>query len=192
MRRMEWEAYLANPHILDDVDPLILDLLSSRSLITVMWLTPLFYAVLTFRTLRQLFQQDVSEKQRPGPGADEGETQRRNNSATLDAALLQDMVWHTVIDMIDIVNMMFMDSAEQSEGASTQFLNITHPKEAQQIRIAAGTFIILGLFFHQQSYPSFNALEATLVRSQSHLMSLRLGSARPSSASFWWICPSSQ
>lgn len=35
MRRMEWEAYLANPHILDDVDPLILDLLSSRSLITV-------------------------------------------------------------------------------------------------------------------------------------------------------------
>ena len=86
-----------------------------------MWLTPLFYAVLTFRTLRQLFKSDTDDAYHP---------RRRSNSVTLDAALLQDMVWHTVIDMIDIVNMMFMDSAEQNEGASTQFLSYTYPDEA--------------------------------------------------------------
>eukprot|EP00435_Cladocopium_sp_Y103_P056777 s3485_g19.t1 len=139
-----------------ETNPLLLDLLSSRSLITVMWLTPLFYAVLTFRTLRQLFQQDVRGKTASSEGDKEtNQNQRKNNSVTLDAALLQDMVWHT--DMIDIVNMMFMDSADQNEGASTQFLSVTHPEEVKRIQIAAGTFIILGLFFHQQSYPSYLA-----------------------------------
>lgn len=140
MQRIEWEN-----------DTLIqLDLLSSRSLITVMWLTPLFYAVLTFRTLRLLFQRPTD--------LTEAENQNQRKSATLDAALLQDMVWHTVIDMIDIVNMMFMDSAEQSEGASTQFISQTHPEEVRRIQIAAGAFIILGLFFHQQSYPSIRCI----------------------------------
>ena len=114
-----------------------------------MWLTPLFYAVLTFRTLRQLFKSDTDDAYHP---------RRRSNSVTLDAALLQDMVWHTVIDMIDIVNMMFMDSAEQNEGASTQFLSYTYPDEVRRIQIAAGTFIILGLFFHQQSYPTVRCI----------------------------------
>lgn len=138
------------PRMQLEQDALILDLLSSRSLITVMWLTPLFYAVLTFRTLKQLFQHRPQEE--------EQQTGKRRTSVTLDAALLQDMVWHTVIDMIDIVNMMFMDSAEQSEGASTQFLTYTHPDEVRRIQIAAGTFIILGLFFHQQSYPSIRCI----------------------------------
>jgi len=141
-----------------ETDPLLLDLLSSRRLITVMWLTPLFYAVLTFRTLRQLFQQDVRGKTASEGDKETNQNQRKNNSVTLDAALLQDMVWHTVIDMIDIVNMMFMDSADQNEGASTRFLSVTHPEEVKRIQIAAGTFIILGLFFHQQSYPSIQCI----------------------------------
>ncbi|CAJ1406316.1 unnamed protein product [Effrenium voratum] len=124
-------------------DPFALELMTTRSIMTVMWLTPLFYAVLTFRTLRQLFA--TKREQVPG---------KRRDSPTLDAALLQDMVWHTVIDMIDIVNMMFLGSADQMEGASTQFLSFTHPAEVQSIKIAAGAFIILALFFHQQSYPS--------------------------------------
>jgi hypothetical protein len=39
-----------------------------------MWLTPLFYAVLTFRTLRQLFQQDVR-----GKTASEGDKETNQN-----------------------------------------------------------------------------------------------------------------
>ncbi|CAE7808855.1 unnamed protein product, partial [Symbiodinium sp. CCMP2456] len=57
-------------------------------------------------------------------------------------------------DMIDIVNMMFLDSPESGEGSSTRFLSQSHPDEVQQIKLAAGTFIIMALFFHQQSYPS--------------------------------------
>ncbi|CAE7269132.1 unnamed protein product, partial [Symbiodinium necroappetens] len=34
------------------------------------------------------------------------------------------------------------------------FLSQSHPDEVQQIKLAAGTFIIMALFFHQQSYPS--------------------------------------
>eukprot|EP00439_Symbiodinium_sp_Y106_P035888 s1445_g4.t1 len=56
--------------------------------------------------------------------------------------------------MIDIVNMMFLDSPESGEGSSTRFLSQSHPDEVQQIKLAAGTFIIMALFFHQQSYPS--------------------------------------
>ena len=37
--------------------------------------------------------------------------------------------------------------------------SIIHAREVRRIQIAAGTFIILGLFFHQQSYPSHPGLQ---------------------------------
>lgn len=116
---------------------------------TVMWLTPLFYSVLAFGSLRQVFAARGDAARIDGQ-----RHRRRQDYATLDVALLLDMVWHVVIDMIDIVNMMFLDSPESGEGSSTRFLSQSHPDEVQQIKLAAGTFIIMALFFHQQSYPS--------------------------------------
>ena len=45
----------------------------------VMWLTPLFYAVLTFRTLRQLFQQDVRGKTERSEGDKETNQNQRKH-----------------------------------------------------------------------------------------------------------------
>lgn len=130
-------------------DSLLLELVSPRSVMTVMWLTPLFYSVLAFGSLRQVFAARGDAARIDGQ-----RHRRRQDYATLDVALLLDMVWHVVIDMIDIVNMMFLDSPESGEGSSTRFLSQSHPDEVQQIKLAAGTFIIMALFFHQQSYPS--------------------------------------
>ncbi|CAE7608784.1 unnamed protein product [Symbiodinium natans] len=131
-------------------DSLLVELVSPRSVMTVMWLTPLFYSVLAFGSLRQVFAARGDSTLMDG----RRQRRRRQDYATLDAALLLDMVWHVVIDMIDIVNMMFLDSPESGEGSSTRFLSQSHPVEVQQIKLAAGTFIIMALFFHQQSYPS--------------------------------------
>lgn len=120
-----------------------------------LWLSPVFYCVLTFRTLRQLFR--VPEPSEAEP--DDLQSQGRRDMI-LDFVILQDMVWHVVIDMIDIVTVMFMatDTGEVNNGFTdgnmiSESLKSAFPRETSVIRTACGVLVILALFFHQQSFP---------------------------------------
>jgi len=82
----------------------------------------------------------------------------RQEHMTLDVVLLQDMVWHVVIDMIDINYMMLMASASDEEKASVSLTEQVPVQDTanslEQVRVAVGFFVTLALFFHQQSFPS--------------------------------------
>lgn len=121
-----------------------ISIFSANSVFTLMCLTPINYCILTFRTLRQFFPQP-------------GQIHRRGHSqhdVTLDVMLLQDMVWHVIIDIIDIIYMLFMSTPHDKQlGLSTPSLLKTHPKELKTLQEVAGVFVFLGLFFHQQSFP---------------------------------------
>lgn len=74
----------------------------------------------------------------------------------LDVVLLQDMVWHVVMDMIDINYMMYMSNAEpESNGLADEAMRQQFPEAVENARIATGIFITLALFFHQQSFPTW-------------------------------------
>eukprot|EP00930_Biecheleria_cincta_P086804 TRINITY_DN76054_c0_g1_i1.p1 TRINITY_DN76054_c0_g1~~TRINITY_DN76054_c0_g1_i1.p1 ORF type:complete len:469 (-),score=69.28 TRINITY_DN76054_c0_g1_i1:26-1432(-) len=123
-------------------------LVQSRTIVTILWMSPVFYTVLAFRSLRQL----------TGTGAAKNARRQallRQEYAMLDVALLLDMLWHVVIDLIDIIAMMFTLS-DREQVISEEMLLLV-----ERIRTTAGVFIVLALFYHQQSFPSIGYLGAS-------------------------------
>lgn len=122
----------------------------------LLYLTPVFYCILTFRTLRQLFTVSDDDDVLPGfSGRFSSRRRDRQEHMTLDVVLLQDMVWHVVIDMIDMNSLMKEFSARSMEKqGSVSDARI----DAPSVRAAVGVFITLALFFHQQSFPSCSVI----------------------------------
>lgn len=127
----------------------VLDYEEMRALVSSLCLTPVLYLVLTTRTLQQLF--DQSEKWEGGTTS-----KSRREHVTLDVVLLQDMVWHVVIDMIDMLNVMFLARPEDPKDGIGQSLIDSYPSTVRNISRTAGVFACLGFLFHQQSFPSIS------------------------------------
>jgi len=143
--------------------------------VTLLWLTPVFYTILTFRTLRELFQSDSLTRSRTDHRHSDLLRDKQEHT-TLDVVLLTDMVWHVVIDMIDISYMMFLSNPfDRSTSIVDPGLVNERPETVETIRVCVGVFIFLGLFFHQQSFPSIGYMASS---SRSYASSS--GSARQS------------
>mmetsp|Transcript_28713 Transcript_28713/g.60959 ORF Transcript_28713/g.60959 Transcript_28713/m.60959 type:complete len:575 (-) Transcript_28713:18-1742(-) len=120
-----------------------------RRIVTVLSLTPVFYCVLTFRTLRQLFRPEDEAKHHQHHRLHPSGVREKQEHVTLDVVLLTDMVWHVVIDMIDIIYMIFLSANPENPTYSTEL-----KQEVATCAKFAGVFVCLGFFFHQQSFPS--------------------------------------
>lgn len=125
---------------------------------TLLYITPVFYMGLTGRTLRELFRSD--EGLEPGTGGSSSRRQsdakfrgRHQERAALDVILLTDMVWHVVIDMIDIIHMVKLPESQDPADRITMGVLDQHPGANASIRKMIGAFVCLAFFFHQQSFP---------------------------------------
>lgn len=119
-----------------------------RTVVTILVLTPVLYLVLTMRTLRQLFDQS-SETWERGTSS----KRERREHVTLDVVLLQDMVWHVVIDMIDVLQIMFLARPGDPQDGVGETLVKEFPVTVAHLSRAAGAFACVGFLFHQQSFP---------------------------------------
>jgi len=131
----------------------------ANNVVTLMCLTPLFYCVVTFRTLQQVFRGSESDQAPRKTSQSPSQKGRWGEHGTLDVVLLQDMVWHVVIDMVDITSIMLLLAAPDAESGNSDaglesLLSIYYPGELQSLCTAGGLFVVLALFFHQQSFPS--------------------------------------
>eukprot|EP00929_Paragymnodinium_shiwhaense_P092792 TRINITY_DN5278_c0_g5_i1.p1 TRINITY_DN5278_c0_g5~~TRINITY_DN5278_c0_g5_i1.p1 ORF type:complete len:676 (-),score=110.01 TRINITY_DN5278_c0_g5_i1:45-2072(-) len=130
-----------------------------RTIISMMCLSPVYYCIVTFRTLRQVFR-----------SAEQGQRKKAfswGDHGALDVLLLQDMVWHVVIDLVDITSMLFLTRlTDESLG---ERLGKEFPDQTRAMTVTAGVFVILALFFHQQSFPSISfATSAELPETTKH------------------------
>jgi len=113
----------------------------------------------------------------------------RHEHMTLDVVLLQDMVWHVVIDFIDINYMMFLSNpTDGTNGIADKALVKEFAAEFDKVRVATGIFIALALFFHQQSFPSCSVVASDEMQGKDNGASKSrsigtLDSSRPSLAS---------
>jgi len=146
-------------------------------------LTPVFYTMLALRGAGNF---SGKSKQRAHPSR---EDKHAIEAETLDAVILQDMVWHVAVDMIDAISMLFYSRPRDPQlGLGDAFL-AANASEVENIRIASGVFVVLSFFFHQQSFPNVgNALqwqqleERKSKRSQSRLTQRSLARATEDSA----------
>eukprot|EP00928_Gymnodinium_smaydae_P018922 TRINITY_DN1720_c0_g1_i1.p1 TRINITY_DN1720_c0_g1~~TRINITY_DN1720_c0_g1_i1.p1 ORF type:complete len:600 (-),score=55.95 TRINITY_DN1720_c0_g1_i1:55-1854(-) len=137
---------------------------SIRMYVSWMCLTPVFYCIVTFRTLGHVFDGSEGEGGLRRKASAARNWQRGwGRNGTLDVLLLQDMVWHVVVDMVDMMNMMFLADLndEYSQDGIAQSLIQRFPVEIHGIVVAAGVFVILGFFFHSQSFPRVNLVGTT-------------------------------
>eukprot|EP00927_Polykrikos_kofoidii_P038257 TRINITY_DN32584_c0_g1_i1.p1 TRINITY_DN32584_c0_g1~~TRINITY_DN32584_c0_g1_i1.p1 ORF type:complete len:665 (+),score=81.39 TRINITY_DN32584_c0_g1_i1:200-2194(+) len=138
--------------------------LNVSGITAIVCLAPVFYVVVIFRTLKQVLsnsdsfgsaRQPDARSQHKSQQSQRDDIRWTGEHGTFAAVLLQDMVWHVVIDMVDIINMLFL--ANVNEASDFDPLLVQHyPESVRGISAAAGIFIVLGFFFHQQSFPYIN------------------------------------
>lgn len=129
----------------------------SKRIRVMMVITPFYYTLLTFRTLRELLRKaDSRPATSSGPSQQIHRDRQRSERVTLDIVLLQDMLWHVVIDMIDMMQMMstMVRPADSQNGIGLSLVD-QFPSEVANMSKCAGVFVFLGFLFHQQSFPSF-------------------------------------
>lgn len=134
-----------------------------RSIVSLMCLTPLFYMLLTFRALRQLFHKADSAAVTSGGEGSAGKSRgrRKREHVTLDVVLLLDMLWHVVIDMTDMLTITFWaQPSDERDGLGSALVD-KFPDEIAAISACAGAFVFLGFLFHQQSFPSIGIANNT-------------------------------
>lgn len=137
---------------------------SAGQVFDYVFFSPVIYCILCWKALQKLRTVEAQDR-----GAGGQALADRRAEETLDCMLFQDMIWHVVIDMIDIQMMMRLTSPGLLESASSEvsagaerwgllsemakFVE-RDPETAERIQTVAGVFVFLGLFFHQQSFPS--------------------------------------
>lgn len=129
---------------------------TARTVAIWLYIMPIFYCILTFRTIRTLARQD----RRQGVWRDRKRTSERSasqapqESITLDMVLLQDMIWHVCLDLLDISTMIFWSYPDNPQDYQAMLIVYDQlPGQYYSVGASAGTFIFLALFFHQQSFP---------------------------------------
>eukprot|EP00929_Paragymnodinium_shiwhaense_P071973 TRINITY_DN36543_c0_g2_i2.p1 TRINITY_DN36543_c0_g2~~TRINITY_DN36543_c0_g2_i2.p1 ORF type:complete len:461 (-),score=39.32 TRINITY_DN36543_c0_g2_i2:587-1870(-) len=122
------------------------DVITLRAIVSIMCLSPVYYCIVTFRTLRQVSQGEA--------GGDKSRLFSWGDEAGLDVLLLQDMVWHVVIDLVDITSMIVL--TKLTDDSLAEVLGRDFPARVEAMTFAAGVFAVLALFFHQQSFPSIS------------------------------------
>jgi hypothetical protein len=153
------------------------------TIVTVMVLTPILYTLHTFRSLPQLFNKVSLKDKFPSDASATKDPEEKkaaevnstggngNNNASLsrqgprsratyedvtrEAVLLQDMIWHVVIDMSDMLALYtrFSRPDDEEHGVGVSLID-AYPDTISGISTCAGIFIFLGFFFHQQSFPN--------------------------------------
>ncbi|CAK0876192.1 unnamed protein product [Prorocentrum cordatum] len=137
---------------------------SADQLFEYVFFSPVIYCILCYKALQKLRTGGGGQDRAGGPPPLGQALADRREEETLDAMLFQDMIWHVVIDMIDIQIMMRLTTTGTLESSSSgaergldsemAIIAERYPERAEMIKTVAGVFVFLGLFFHQQSFPS--------------------------------------
>lgn len=121
-------------------------------------LTPVLYCIVTFKTICHVFrgseggrnsQAKRSTSQPQSLRGAGGLGRDWNEHGTLDVILLQDMVWHVFLDFVDITRM--IDYMTQDKLSPVMLKR--YGAQVETCSMVTGVFVILALFFHQQSFP---------------------------------------
>lgn len=129
----------------------------SKVLACCLYVSPVFYTLLMLRSLSHVFDMKARSSTKEGTS---------DKMLTLEMVLIQDMLWHVNFDLLDLCAMLMYANGELFTSLQITNWNLLtmYPSQLANIQLVVGLFLVLGVFFHQQSFPMVSLAKAQILR----------------------------